>query len=82
MEREHLWRKIVVAKYGVDTRRWMSLVKRDPFGLRVWKAIRSMCKEVERNLVFKVRKGDRVLFWYDEWCGNAPLSIAFQKSFP
>lgn len=43
-----LWRKVMVGKFGKELGGWCSWVRREVFGVRLWKTIRKGC-EVLKN---------------------------------
>ncbi|CAL5325137.1 unnamed protein product [Camellia sinensis] len=72
-EREHLWRKVVVAMFGLGRGGWVSGRVGQPHGRGVWKGIWLGWEEFWQRLQLKVELGDRVRFWRDRWCGDTSL---------
>ncbi|RVW72651.1 putative deoxyribonuclease TATDN1 [Vitis vinifera] len=52
-----------------------------PYGVGLWKEIMKEADWCWESIVFKVRKGTKVLFWTDKWCGNEALSQIFPQLF-
>lgn len=71
MEREALWRKVIIGIYGEDDARWVpkSVPKHHKSG--VWGNI----------LRFKVGEGSRAHFLRDDWLGLGPLRVSFPSLF-
>ena len=40
LEREFLWRRVIVGKFGEEPRGWCSLARREGYGVGLWKVIR------------------------------------------
>jgi hypothetical protein len=47
----------------------------------LWKHIRRGWDSFVEGLRFKVGPGSKVRFWYDIWCGDQPLKLAFLSLF-
>jgi hypothetical protein len=47
----------------------------------LWKHIRRGWDSFAEGLRFKVGAGLKVRFWYDIWCGDQPLKLAFPSLF-
>ena len=77
MEREALWRKVVLAKYGSMKVDWMSSIPNGPYGVGLWKFIRSGWVKFSKFLKFEVGDGTRIQFWDDVWCCEEPLKDMF-----
>jgi hypothetical protein len=80
-EENHLWRRVIVAKYGLDRGGWSSLKPRGTHGCGLWKGIM-----LGRDLFFQhiemiLGQGNRILFWHDSWCGMTPLKSLFPVMF-
>ena len=72
---------MIGVKYGQEGCGWKTKEVCGPFGVGLWKEI---MKEVDwcwENIVFKVGKGNRVLFWTDKWCGNEALAQSYPQLF-
>ncbi|RVW74273.1 Transposon TX1 uncharacterized 149 kDa protein [Vitis vinifera] len=79
--KEELWKKVLEAKYGKEEFGWRTKKANGVFGVGVWKEILKESTWCWDNMVFKVRKGNKVRFWIDPWCGNNVLSEAFPDLF-
>jgi hypothetical protein len=80
-EENHLWRRVIAAKYGLEAGGWSSLKPRGSHGCGLWKGIM-----VDHDLFFQHIElvpglGDRILFWHDSWCGMIPLKSLFLVLF-
>ena len=62
IEETHLWRQVLVAKYGVDNGGWITKRPRGPHGCSVWKLVRMGWDGFSSNVGFDVGLGNQVLF--------------------
>ena len=76
-ERDPLWKRVIIGKYGVQEATWCTKEVRGRFGVGVWKAIRNGWDVFKANTRLKVGSGIRVKFWGDRWCGETLLRDAF-----
>ena len=81
IERNPLWKRVLVGKYGQEDEGWCTNGVRGGYGVRVWKAIRNGWEDFKVRMRFKVGSGNRVKFWNDRWCGDLPLRDAFSNFF-
>ena len=81
VEDSHLWRKIIVAKYGMEWGGWCSKPCRGAHGCGLWKSISSGWDAFLERVEFSVGGGSRVKFWTDKWCGSTPLKELFPMLF-
>jgi hypothetical protein len=81
VEREALWRQVVVAKYGSLEGGWCSNMPTGTHGVGLWKFIRSGWDKFSRMLKFEVGDGTRVRFWDDVWCTDGSLKEAYPELF-
>uniref|UniRef100_A0A2N9J584 UBC core domain-containing protein n=1 Tax=Fagus sylvatica TaxID=28930 RepID=A0A2N9J584_FAGSY len=81
MEEHHLWRRVLVAKYGVERGGWITNIPRGSHGCSLWKHIRMGWDVFSSHFDFEVGLGDRVLFWQDKWCSDRPLKEIFPTLF-
>ena len=81
LERDTLWRRMINGKYESLGIGWSTRVVNGPYGVSLWKHIRSGWEKFERFIAFKVGNGARTKFWVDTWCGDTPLNIQFPKLY-
>uniref|UniRef100_A0A2N9EHP5 Reverse transcriptase domain-containing protein n=1 Tax=Fagus sylvatica TaxID=28930 RepID=A0A2N9EHP5_FAGSY len=79
VEKEALWRQVIVEKYGSMEGGWMSKVPIGPYGVGLWKFIRHRWDKFSRLLKFEVGDGTNIRFWEDVWCGGEPLKDVFPE---
>ncbi|RVW14194.1 hypothetical protein CK203_102222 [Vitis vinifera] len=72
---------VIGVKYGQEEFGWRTKEARETYGVGVWKEIMKEAKWCWDSIKFKVGKGTRVIFWTDQWCGNAALSQTFPQLF-
>ena len=77
MEEEHLWHRVLVAKYGVERGGWITNTPRGPHGCSLWKHIRMGWDVFSSHFGYDVGLGDWVSFWHDRWCSDYPLKELF-----
>ncbi|KAJ9691389.1 hypothetical protein PVL29_013542 [Vitis rotundifolia] len=80
-EKDNLWKRVIGVKYGQEGCGWRTKEARGTFGVGVWKDIMKEANWCWESIKFKVGKGTRVMFWTDQWCGNAVLSQNFPQLF-
>ena len=81
MEEKHLWRRVLVAKYGVEREGWITNQPRGIHGCSLWKHIKMGWDAFSVHVGFDVGMGDRVLLWHDNWCFECPLKETFSVLF-
>lgn len=79
-EDQALWREVIYCKYGQDTKQ-CSNEANIPYGVSVWRSIRSLWDKVAMNMKLKVGNGTRIYFWKDIWIGQETLKHAFPDLF-
>uniref|UniRef100_A0A2N9GN59 Reverse transcriptase domain-containing protein n=1 Tax=Fagus sylvatica TaxID=28930 RepID=A0A2N9GN59_FAGSY len=77
LEEHHLWRRVLVAKYGVDFGGWRTSRTRSPYGCGVWKGIVLGWDDYFQHIEFVVGLGNRIRFWQDKWCEDMALMDRF-----
>jgi hypothetical protein len=80
-EENHLWRRVIVAKYGLEGGGWSSLKPRGSHGCGLWKGIMLGRDLFFQHIELVPGQGDRILFWHDSWCGMTPLKSLFLVLF-
>ena len=80
-EEDHLWRRVIAAKYGVDWGSWISKKANGPHGCSLWKGILSGWDFFKQHVELVAGLGNRIRFWQDNWCGEVPLKAMFPVLF-
>ncbi|KAL5721090.1 hypothetical protein ACHQM5_013694 [Ranunculus cassubicifolius] len=80
-EKEKLWARIIIERYGIDKAGWYTVKKLSTHGSSVWRAIMGCSQFIKENVTFKVGRGDMIQFWKDRWCTIQPLEVEFPKIF-
>jgi hypothetical protein len=81
VEREALWRQVVMVKYGALEGTRTSKMPTGTYGVGLWKFIRSGWDKFSRMLKFEVGDVTRVRFWDDVCCTDGPLKSAYPELF-
>lgn len=76
-EREALWHKVIVSKYGIGSHPWYPNAVRGSYGVSVWKGIWKGWELFKKRISFVIGSGNSVSFWEDIWCGDVELRRAF-----
>ncbi|WMV60154.1 hypothetical protein MTR67_053539 [Solanum verrucosum] len=61
-----LWREVIGAKYEKEDN-WITKEVTTPYGVSLWRSIRSLWNEVKSNSKAKVMDGNKTRFWKDIW---------------
>uniref|UniRef100_A0A2N9J5V1 Reverse transcriptase domain-containing protein n=1 Tax=Fagus sylvatica TaxID=28930 RepID=A0A2N9J5V1_FAGSY len=80
-EENHLWRRVIVAKYELEGGGWSSLEPRGFHGCGLWKGIMLGRDHFFLHTEMVPGQGDRILFWHDSWFGMTPLKSLFPVMF-
>ena len=80
-EETHLWRRVLVAKYGLEGGGWITKRSRGSHGCSLWKNIMMGWDAFAKHTRFDVGMGNRVLFWYDAWCNDRSLKDIYPVLF-
>lgn len=80
MERNSLWMKVIVAKYG-STSVWDPKDVRGSHGTDIWKSILKVKKRFRESIRFSLGAGEDIQFWEDAWCGPSALKVDFNSIF-
>ena len=81
METDALWRRVVEEKYGNIWGGWCTKKVTNPYGVSLWRYIRSGWLNFSKFLVYDVGDGTRVKFWKHVWCGDCTLQEAFLEFY-
>lgn len=86
MDREGLWYKVLVARYGEVDGQLCAGGRRDSYWWREVAKIRDGGEGFgggwfRGSVVKKVGDGRNTLFWLDPWVGGVPLSVRFRRLF-
>uniref|UniRef100_A0A2N9I5C4 Reverse transcriptase domain-containing protein n=1 Tax=Fagus sylvatica TaxID=28930 RepID=A0A2N9I5C4_FAGSY len=81
VERDALWRRVVMEKYGSMEGGWMTKAPMGPYGVGLWKFIQNGWDKFSRLLTFDVGDGTRIGFWDDVWCIGEPLKVVFPELY-
>ena len=81
VERDALWRRVVMEKYGSMEGGWMTKAPTGPYGVGLWKFIWNGWDKFSRLLTFDVGDGTRIRFWDDVWCNGEPLKLVFPELY-
>ncbi|KAB2086355.1 hypothetical protein ES319_A04G025700v1 [Gossypium barbadense] len=88
VEKEVLWRKVILAKYGSNVQCWRFKTTCPKNMYSIWKGIvvNSMDAAVSRcvgedSFYWKIGNGKTALFWWDKWCGDRPLKWIYPRLF-
>lgn len=65
-EKQRSWGKVIEAKYEEEDR-WMTKEVTTPYGVNLWRSIRSLWSDLKSNTKIKVNDGHKTRFWYDDW---------------
>ncbi|KAL4347618.1 hypothetical protein GQ457_17G007830 [Hibiscus cannabinus] len=84
-EKESLWRKVVDAKYGYDSKNLIPEVREGKRGSWLWKNITSPLLNREdlftKHIRFGIGNGEYIDFWGDFWTEVPSLKVAFPRIF-
>lgn len=61
-EKQRLWGKVIEAKYEEEDR-WMTKEVTTPYGVNLWRSIRSLWSDLKSNTKIKVNDGRKTRFW-------------------
>ena len=76
-EDSHLWRKVIVAKYGLEWGVWISKIPKGTHGCSLWKGILTGWDFFSHQVELVAGVGSRTRFWHDHWCGDVTLKNMF-----
>ncbi|RVX13715.1 Actin-related protein 5 [Vitis vinifera] len=81
IERESLWRKVIVGKFGEVQGGWTTREVRESYGTGLWKDIRKGWEEFFLRTRIHIGNGRRTRFWWDMWVGDSKLKDLFPLLF-
>jgi len=76
-QEEHALLKEVIQHKLSQEGEWCSDEVTTTYGVGVWRTIRSFWPTLEVNTKVKVGRGDKVLFWKEDWIGQGSLQSLF-----
>ncbi|RVW26389.1 putative ribonuclease H protein [Vitis vinifera] len=77
IDRDDLWKQVIVAKYGQEGLGWRAKKAYGTIGVGVWKEIWKESDWCWDNMGFIVGKGNKINFWTDVWCEDTRLAQSF-----
>jgi hypothetical protein len=77
MEETHLWRRVLVARFGLGDGGWCMGKVRGSHGCGLWKGKLAVWETFIQHVGFPVGHGNRVRFWHDCWCGDRTFKEAY-----
>jgi hypothetical protein len=80
-ERDHLWRKVIEAKYDCFRGGWCTNQVNSSYGVSLWKTISKGWDLFNKFISFEIGDGSKVSFWHDVWCGDRPLKEMYPDLF-
>ncbi|RVX19153.1 putative ribonuclease H protein [Vitis vinifera] len=81
IERESLWRRVIVGKFGEVQGGWTTREVRESYGTGLWKDIRKGWEEFFLRTRIHIGNGRRTRFWWDMWVGDSKLKDLFPLLF-
>ena len=60
---------------------WSTKVVNGPYGVSLWKNIRSERDKFSRFVTFQIGTGAQIKFWLDVWCGDKILKDTFPELY-
>ncbi|KAK5837396.1 hypothetical protein PVK06_013206 [Gossypium arboreum] len=87
-EKEALWRKVILAKYGSNIQSWRFKTTNKKDMSVLWRGIVENAKDEKVSkwvgpeaFFWKIGNRKSTLFWWDIWCGDRPLKSVFPRLF-
>ena len=75
-----LWKELIQHKYGQEDQ-WCSEEVTETYGVGVWRTIRNLWLAFRDNVRIKVGRGNKALFWKEDWTGQGSLENLFPGLF-
>ncbi|RVW57534.1 Inactive TPR repeat-containing thioredoxin TTL3 [Vitis vinifera] len=81
LEREFLWRRVIVGKFGEEPRGWCSLARREGYGVGLWKVIRGGWEafKLDRGISFSLEGSVGLLGAFESRTINESLANPLWK---
>lgn len=76
-EKNRLWYRIIVDKYGDNFSIWIPNQVKSAHGVSCWKTIATTAYLVSTNSRLIIHSGATMSFWNDIWRGNSSISSSF-----
>ena len=80
-QRDAFWRRVIGVKYGSQGGGWISKSDPSPYGVSVWKSIRSGWPNFSCYVQFDFGDGSIVKSCHGVWCGDSSLKLSFLEFF-
>jgi len=80
LEDQALWKELIQHKYGQEDQ-WCSEEVTETYGVGVWRTIRNLWLAFRDNVRIKVGRGNKALFWKEDWTGQGSLENLFPGLF-
>jgi len=79
-ENHLLWGRVIKAKYEQEDS-WMTKEVNTPYGVSLWRSIRSLWSELKTQSRIKVANGNKTRFWKDNWHKVGIMELVFPDIF-
>ncbi|XP_059288373.1 uncharacterized protein LOC132041681 [Lycium ferocissimum] len=79
-EDQALWKEVIQHKYSQNGK-WCTNEVTNTYGVGVWRTIRAFWLALKANVNYKVGRGDKILFWKENWSGQGTLQLLFPSLF-
>ena len=80
LEDQALWKELIQNKYGQEDQ-WCSEEVTETYSVGVWRTIRNLWLAFRDNVRIKVGRGNKALFWKEDWTGQGSLENLFPGLF-
>ena len=60
---------------------WCTNPGQGPYGMSLWKSIKTVWPKFVDSTYFKVDNGVQLKFWHHQWCGETSLRSRFPELF-
>ncbi|XP_026444566.1 uncharacterized protein LOC113344892 [Papaver somniferum] len=81
LEKDALWRKIMVEKFSETFTGWETLKPKGPKGCSLWFKIYKELEDFNKSIRFKIGAGKETRFWEDAWLGEGRLYDMFPLAY-